>query len=69
MCYITIRSDWFKAELRRSRSSYTGFCPHPNPFSAELHAPIPGRGREKMLGILYCPMFLNTTVGSKTKSK
>ena len=41
MGYTTIRSDKrFRAELRRSRSSYTGFCPHLNPFSAELHAPL-----------------------------
>ena len=54
MCYIAIRSDKeFKAELRRSRSSYTGFFPHLNPFSAELDAPllpstakIPGGGEK-----------------------
>ena len=31
---------------------------------------IPGSvGGEKMLGILYCPMFLSTPAGFQTKSK
>ena len=31
MSHITPRSDMgFKAELRRSRSSYTGFCTYPS---------------------------------------
>ena len=58
MCYITIKSDkGFKAKFRRSRSSYTGFCPHPNPFIAEPHTPLLpptakflGGGEEKIAG-------------------
>ena len=42
MCYITIRSKKeVKAELRRPRSSYTGFCTHINPFSAAPLLPQP----------------------------
>ena len=78
MCYITIISDkGFKAELQGQGQGQViqGFAliltllaPNSTHHSYS-NRQIPGREREKMLDILYCPMFLNTPAVSQTGSK